>query len=264
MIKQPDPAWRQAGVLIVAHGARNAPQAEIDTRAHADRLRATGHFGQVEAAFLAGGPPPKEILASLITRQVYVLPHFMGEGYFVKTALPEALGITGDVTRRREQSIFLCRPPSMHADFPARVEALAVEAAQTAGLQAGQCNLVLAAHGSESNTASAIHTEWVGQRISRFKSVRPGFLEQVPELAEVLASSEAPTLVAGLFAANGAHATEDVLAAISLQGTRLYKETDHLPWIYTGASGASAILTPLFADQIAEFDHRQGPLATST
>lgn len=264
MIKQPDPAWRQAGVLIVAHGARNASQAEIDTRAHADRLRETGHFGQVEVAFLAEGPPLQEILASLITRQVYVLPHFMGEGYFVMTVLPEALGLTGQVTSLQNQSIFLCRPPSTHPDFPSLVEALAVEAAQTAGLQAGEYDLVLAAHGSESNSASANFTEWVAQRISGVRSVRQGFLEQAPQLADVLASSIRSTVVTGLFAANGAHAAVDVPAAIELHVARHSKEADRFFCIYTGAVGASATLTPLFAAQIADFDHRQGPLATST
>lgn len=249
---QPEREWRDAGVLIVAHGAETRPRALDDTEAHAARLRGLGWFAEVDTAFFAGGTRPGDAIARLSSQTVYVVPHFMGAGYFVQDALPAEIAPAAD-----GRNIALCAPPSTHREFPALLAQLIAETADAAGLAKDACRVVLAAHGSEKNSASADHAAWVRGHIVGFAGAETGFLEQEPRLESVLRIGKANTIVAGLFAASGAHATDDVMSAI--QGAA---STDGDPAIvYTGAVGASERMTPLFAAQIAAADAAGGRVA---
>lgn len=253
-----EPNWPEAGVLVVAHGARDAPQSIADTSAHVDRIAASGAFAQVEAGFLTGGRPPGDALSAMQTSKVYVVPHFMGEGYFVRQALPEALGLGGAITRLAGHQICLCRPPSAHPDFPDIIAEICMKEAQVSGFPAETPELVLVAHGSADNAASADHVRWVQSNIAGFRRVWTAFLEQPPDLETVLDPIDRPAVVAGLFAANGAHADRDVTSALARHTDRVSASNADCRFAYTGAIGAAATLTPLFTAQIAAFDLQHG------
>ena len=249
---QPDPAWQEAGILVVGHGARSQPRAVADTRAHAARLRDLGWFGEVETGFFAGGIGPGDALAAMTSETVYIIPHFMGAGYFVRQALPESIE-----SASAGRHCYICAPPSMHSEFPDVVTGLVAEAADAADMAQETCRVVLAAHGSDTNTASADHTRWVRDRLDGFGDLEVGYLEQAPRLDAVLRAGDRPTVVAGLFAAHGSHAIDDVAAAIESASTG----DDGPNIVYTGAIGASPRMTPLMVGQIAALDASGGRVA---
>ena len=258
MTSPPEAKWREAGVLVAAHGARDAPRAIDDTEAHVTRLSDGGAYAQIEAGFLTGGRRPDAALDALESEFVYVVPHFMGVGYFVRHALPEVLGLSGRVTERNGRKIYFCDPPSSHRDFPSGVAEICRKQTQSLGCPADSADLLLVAHGSVKSSASATHAAWVQMGIDKFHDIDTAFLEQAPDLDSALRRIVRPTVIAGLFAANGVHVDMDVRAALKARASSTAGLNADHPTSFTGAIGAMATITPLFSAQIAEFDLRYG------
>lgn len=248
---QPDPAWSQAGLLLVGHGSRTEPQATKALTKLAADLRGDNLFAGVEAAFLAGGRPLADALAALPRGPVFVVPHFMSDGYFVSEKIPAELGLHEKEPGAGGKPIRYCRPPALHPAFPALVQRECEAALAAAGERPTEVDLLLVAHGSERNAASANHAAWVAGGLTGFRNIRTAFLEQAPRFAEALRSRAGPTLVAGLFAADGFHAEADVRAEIEAahDGAR-----DGPPIFATGALGAKPEIKPLVLAQVSAFD----------
>lgn len=78
-------------VLLVGHGSERAPGRPMALHRHVEALRASRHFAQVRAAFLAEPPLVADALRDWRALPVAVLGWFAGEGGHVRDDLPAAL-----------------------------------------------------------------------------------------------------------------------------------------------------------------------------
>jgi sirohydrochlorin cobaltochelatase len=78
-------------LLLIGHGSARYPEAGSAMQAHAESLRAGGHFSQVEVAVLDGAPSVAEALARIDRPVIRVVPFFMEDGYFTRVAVPRAV-----------------------------------------------------------------------------------------------------------------------------------------------------------------------------
>lgn len=205
---RPAPATEGAALLLVGLGSSREGGAD-PLFAHAAELRRRGLFAETAVGLLTGAPGLAEPLRRLSTRIVYVVPFFMSDGYLAREKLPRllrALAVPG-------QELRVCRPIGTDPRLTPLLEARAVAACVAAGLDPAEASLVVAAHGTPASPASAEAAKAHVRRLAaggRFRSVRPGFLQEAPFLADVLRAGDAPTIVVGLFAGPGLHAGEDV------------------------------------------------------
>lgn len=256
-------AWRRSGLLLVGHGAHTVAGA---TRALADHARALGErglFAAVGAGFLKGTPPAEAALDALGLSRVYVVPCFMSDGYFVRTVVPDRLGLAGALTSRRGREIRYCAPlgtaPALADLVARRLEgAAADEHLAIAGVEA-----VIVGHGSSNNPASAAATNALAARVAERSAVRTihiAFLDQAPTLEDVVAGLAGRTLiVAGLFAADGRHADEDVRRRLGfVAGAFRAVRPDGRRVLYTGAIGADPAVADLVIERVAAFDAAEG------
>ncbi|MBN8909615.1 MAG: hypothetical protein J0H99_24140, partial [Rhodospirillales bacterium] len=177
--------------------------------AHAAALRATGLFGRVAVALLAGGPPPAEILASCPGPRVDVVPFFMEAGWFTAVAVPRALQLDGQVPP--ERSVRIVEPvgthPALAAVIAARVARHAPEARR----------LLLIGHGSARRPGRRLALHDHADRLaSLFERVEVALLEEPPFVPDALARLRgAPVATLGLFLGAGGHVREDVPALLA-------------------------------------------------
>jgi sirohydrochlorin cobaltochelatase len=84
------------GVAVVGHGTERSETSARSTRRHAERLRATGRFDQVEALFLDEPPYVDDLAGAFDTDDVVVVPLFVADGYHTQEDIPRAVGLTDD------------------------------------------------------------------------------------------------------------------------------------------------------------------------
>src|SRR6056297_761706 len=82
-------------LVIVAHGSHLNPDSSTPTQRHADTIRATGAFDEVKTGFWKEEPSIREVLRTVESEEVYVVPLFISEGYFTEQVIPRELRLDG-------------------------------------------------------------------------------------------------------------------------------------------------------------------------
>ncbi len=84
----------------------------------ADALRQQGIFADVQAAFLRDTPHPRDLIATSLYREIYVVPFMVAEGYSIEVMIPEILALNGPltevITRAGRKRVHLCRAVGAH------------------------------------------------------------------------------------------------------------------------------------------------------
>ncbi|MFB6295621.1 MAG: CbiX/SirB N-terminal domain-containing protein [Halobacteriales archaeon] len=260
-------------LVIVGHGSHRNPASDEPAFAHADRIRATGAFTEVREAFWKEEPAPREVLRTLESDEVYVVPLFISEGYFTEQVIPRELRLEGwdpdlwdsegtDASQATltdadtDKTVHYCGPVGTH-DAMSDVIVRRTESV-TGDPDIGEgVGLAVVGHGTRRNENSAkairYHADRIRQR-GRFGEVRALYMDEDPEIDDVtehFASED--IVVVPLFIADGYHTREDIPEDMGL--TDDYREGWETPaevagrriW-YAGAVGTE----PLMADVVLE------------
>ncbi len=219
-LKRPAAAAAGEALLIVAHGDRGGERDNRLAREICARMRCTGAFCDVGIAYIRGAPGLAEAADRLQGDTVRVCPLFMSDGYYVRVAIPEGLGvIEGKETPGRRFSIMA--PTGLSPRLPAIVADVAAATAGAAGIRAADAGLLIAAHGSSKDPASRRAAQNIADAIRaarRFAAVDTAFLEEPPLLDDQLRTLPGPLLLTGLFIGEGMHGAEDMAAAAAAAG----------------------------------------------
>lgn len=208
------------GLLIIAHGERGG--AGEDRLAHhlAEAARATGRFATVAAGFIRSEPPLERAAQQIAETAYTIYPLFMSDGYYVKRAIPERLGIENGHDNAG-RAVTFARPLGLDAALPGLVADMAAAAAAKAGHDPEDTHLLIVAHGSSKSGESADAARAVAARVAGlapFAAVDTCFLEEEPYLDAALAGVPGPAVLLGLFAGEGMHAAEDLPLALEKSG----------------------------------------------
>ncbi len=240
---QPAPATDRdaaadAAIVLVAHGERGGAGDNGVLRDCASRLRALMPGSDVRYCVLNGEPGVEAALSGLTPDcPLRVFPFFMSEGYFTQTAIPKAFSGAGQVT--------IHRPLGAVGGVADLVAAIAREGALRLGHAPADVTVVLAAHGSASNTHAHTAIDRLRSALAareEFASVSTGYLEEEPFIEAVLQETACPTVAVGMFAGEGLHSAEDL--------PRLLGNASGADCIYTGPVAARSEVAALIANEL--------------
>jgi sirohydrochlorin cobaltochelatase len=199
-------------LLLIGHGSARYPDAGSALHQHAETLRETARFAQVEVALLNGVPSVAEALARITAPALRVVPFFMEEGYFTRVAVPEALGSYPAV---------MCPPVGVHDGMAGLIERHALSACGSLGFPSRTAAVVVVGHGSASASGRALALHRHVSRVAAtelFVRVEAACLEEAPFVADVLHGLRAhPVAVIGFFANHGGHVRDDLPALIAAE-----------------------------------------------
>lgn len=259
-------------LVIAAHGSHLNPGSSEPTFAHADTIRATGAFDEVREAFWKEEPSFREVLRTLESEAVYVVPLFVSEGYFTERVIPRELRLAGwdvddwdsDGTDADHatltatdvgKTVHYCGPVGTHDAMGDVIVERARSITECEDLT--DFGLAVVGHGTERNENSAKAIYYHADRLRAsglFADVRAVFMDEEPEVDDVATLFETDdVVVVPLFVADGFHTREDIPEDMGL--TDDYREGYDVPtavdgvdiW-YAGAVGTE----PLVADVILE------------
>lgn len=198
-------------LLLIGHGSARYPDAGRAMLRHAETLRASGGFAQVEAGLLNGTPTVQQALVRIDAPGIRVVPFFMEDGYFTRVAVPKA--IASDMDR-----VTICLPVGVHDGIAGIIEHQALAACRDIGMPTRSAAIVIIGHGSASAPGRALALHRHAARVAAtelFGRSEAACLEEAPFVADTLASLRAhPVVVIGFFANAGGHMRDDVPALI--------------------------------------------------
>lgn len=200
--------------LIVAHGQPSDPEpAEAALAQFARMVDAAAKKVSVHSATLAA-PNRLETLLSSLPDEAVIYPMFMAKGWFVTDALPKRLG---------DRAMRILGPLGIDPMLPNLVaHALDAELAQREW-KADATTLVIAAHGSgRSRNPSMVTREFAAnlKKFLNFKSIKIGFVEELPSIAEAASGVGDQSICLPFFACTGGHVLEDIPQELETAGFR--------------------------------------------
>jgi sirohydrochlorin cobaltochelatase len=208
-------------LVIVGHGSHLNEDSSQPVYEHAARIRETGEFDEVVECFWKEEPSMRHVLDTIESEDVYVVPAFISEGYFTQQVIPRELGLEGPLSRKGEKTVRYAGPLGTFEGMPG-VILERTEDLMRGREVSGRAALVLLGHGTDLNKNSGgviyLNAERIRER-GTYDLVEVGFLDQDPEIGEVVNRIEAENvIVIPLFVAEGWHTRETIPEDLGLTG----------------------------------------------
>lgn len=213
-------------VILAAHGSSfHTGGADVAALCQQHLVASKLPFASVRCAFWKGG---ELALADAIDAcppgRVLIIPLLMNDGYFARQQFPRALGVEPHDRwqQRGARHVRLASPAGMHPAF----SALLHETTDAIFRDYPSAALILAAHGTERDPRSseriyALAEELRPKAIAQQRDLHIAFLDEAPLLETILPTITAPHgVIVPWFAADGAHAGEDIPALVREHATQ--------------------------------------------
>src|SRR4051812_12520199 len=154
----PLPDFSDAALVVLGHGTELDAQSGAPVYQHAAELRRRKLFAEVREAFWKQEPRIKDVLPGLTSRQVFIVPFFVSEGYFSEEVIPKELGFGGQggfsrTQQRGPQTWVYCKPIGTHESMTELILARARKIVQQFPFprepKPQDITLLIAGHGTE-------------------------------------------------------------------------------------------------------------------
>jgi sirohydrochlorin cobaltochelatase len=225
-------------------------------------------FAEVQAAFWKEEPGFRQALHTVRSREIYLVPNFISEGYFTQEVIPREFELAGPVTERDGRILYYCEPVGNHERM---TEVLLHRAVQTApGVPPEQTALVIVGHGTTLNDRSAEAARRQVERIrvlGRYAEVHAAYMEEPPLITDWAAFTAQPhVVVIPFFVADGLHSFQDIPVMLGIesepgealsQRKTLWRNPHHLQGrqlYYGSAIGTDPLFAEVILDQVEAFD----------
>jgi sirohydrochlorin cobaltochelatase len=209
-------------LVIVGHGSHLNEDSSLPVYEHAARIREGGEYDEVVECFWKEEPSMRHVLDTVEADEVYVVPAFISEGYFTQQVIPRELALEGPITRRGDKTVRYAGPLGTFEGMPDVILERVDDLMRGKQLAPGRTALVLLGHGTDLNKSSGgviyLNVERIRER-GLYDAVEAGFLDQNPEIGEVVAGVEADNvIVIPVFIAEGWHTRETIPEDLDLDG----------------------------------------------
>ncbi|MCV6548196.1 MAG: hypothetical protein OIF56_13110 [Cohaesibacter sp.] len=220
-------------VLLVAHGERGGRQDNAAFLELAQHIDARLDGVEVQAGVMKGSPSIRNGWDKLTSKDRYIYPFFMSDGFFVSRILPQK--IREAVGDPKEKLTML--PP--FGISPALGPALLANLRQTL-VELDRADetppLLIAAHGASIDKQSSRRANELARFLMKsgcFSSVSCAFLDEDPHLRDVVTDLDSKSLVLPLFNGLGSHSIDDMaeLQAMSPQSCHYLPPVGAEDWV---------------------------------
>src|SRR5207247_3836577 len=216
----------KSALLIVAHGSTVNPDSSAPTLAHAAEIRRRKIFADVGCAFWKEESSLRDAIFLCylqVIREVYLVPHFISEGYFTQTVVPRELELNGPITERSSGQVWkYCEPVGNH---PLMTELLLKRAREVAPDAApAETSLLIVAHGTDLNENSAVAAKREAEKIRAlgiYAAVLNVYMEEPPLVSDWRKLTKTQNvIVVPFFISDGLHSYEDIPRLLGIASER--------------------------------------------
>ncbi len=269
-----------AALVIIGHGSTLNPDSSAPTYHHADEIRRRGLFAEVACTFWKEEPGMRDVYAMVQSREIYLVPNFISEGYFCQQVLPRELQVTAPITQLGDRTLYYCDPVGIHPNMTRLILQRADEVAP--GVPRDQTCLIIVGHGTSLNENSTKAIKDQVQLIREggygFAEVLDAYMEEAPFIADWAKVSHVENVVVvPFFIADGLHSYQDIPVMLGMEAEvgaaasqrEVFRHNPHhlqgRTLYYSSAIGTEALMADVVLDQVAAFDQRHSitPVASA-
>ncbi len=212
-------AFANATLVLLGHGTTQNEDSAAPVYQHAAELRRRKIFADVREAFWKQDPQVKQVLTTVSTPRVFIVPLFISEGYFASEVIPHELGFTEHSTLNIQHSTLnYCKPVGTHESMTNVLLARAREVVEQFPFPRApkpkDITLFIAGHGTErsENSRKPIERQVELLRAMNLHAGVHGiFLEESPRIAECYQLAQTKNMViVPFFISDGLHTQEDI------------------------------------------------------
>lgn len=260
----------QSALVIVGHGSTLNPDSSAPTLRHAGEIRRRGIFAEVVTAFWKEEPSLREVLRTVDSSDVYVVPNFISEGYFTRTVIPRELRLDGPVTELDGKTIRYCEPTGNHPEMTRLLLHRAREVAPD--VPPSKTSLLIVGHGTGLNDNSAVaakHQVRVISETAAYAEVLAAYMEEPPLIAEWDQFTSQPhVVVVPFFISDGLHSYQDIPVLLGINEepgaaasqSEIFRHNPHplrgRQLYYASAIGTDPGFAEIILDQARQFTGR--------
>jgi len=262
-----------SALVIVGHGSTTNPDSSEPTHLLADSIRDKGIFDEVSCCFWKEEPSMREVLYSISSPEVYIVPNFISEGYFTQTVIPREFELDGLVTNRDGKRLLYCEPVGNH---PSMTDVLLKRAKETApNVPPEECSLLIVGHGTNLNDNSAMAAKKQVALLSAlgiYAEVLPAYMEEAPLVSDWASmTSRENVVVIPFFISDGLHSYQDIPVLLGIREetgpaasqSSVFKSNPHhlrgKNLYYGSAIGTDPMMGQVILDQVESFDSSPTP-----
>jgi len=211
--------FADATLILLGHGTTQNEDSAAPVYQHAAELRRRKIFADVREAFWKQDPQVKQILATVSTPRVFIVPLFISEGYFSSEVIPRELGLdAGFRLQTSDFRLFYCNPIGTHDSMTNLLLARAREVIEQFPFPRApkpkDLTLFIAGHGTErsENSCKPIERQVELLRATNvYAAVHAIYLEESPAIAECYQLAQTKNMViVPFFISDGLHTREDI------------------------------------------------------
>ncbi|MCU0783317.1 MAG: cobalamin biosynthesis protein CbiX [Verrucomicrobia bacterium] len=211
--------FADATLVLLGHGTTQNEDSAAPVYQHAAELRRRNIFAEVREAFWKQEPQVKQVLATVSTPRVFIVPLFVSEGYFSGEVIPRELGLDADFSLQPSAfSLLYCRPIGTHDSMTNVLLARAREVIEQFPFPRApkpkDLTLFIAGHGTERSGKSrkAIERQVdLLRAMNLYAAIHAIFLEESPRIADCYQLAQTKNLViVPFFISDGLHTQEDI------------------------------------------------------
>ncbi|MEI6321993.1 MAG: CbiX/SirB N-terminal domain-containing protein [bacterium] len=261
-------------LILIGHGSTTNPDSSAPTRRLAEVIHTKGVFNEVRCCFWKEEPHLHDALKELESREIFIVPNFISEGYFTQTVIPRELALDGPITRHEEKLIYYCKPVGSH---PSMTSVLLKRAAETAqDILPSETSLLLVGHGTnlhrQSSDAVKLQSSLIAV-LGIYAEVLPCTMEPMEDVPLVSnwadITSQQNVVVLPFFISDGLHSYQDIPVLLGMREelgpaaseSEVFKHNPHhlhgKNLYYGSAIGTDPMIAEVILDQVKSFDGLQ-------
>ncbi len=267
--------FSQSALIIVGHGSTLNPDSSAPSLVHAAEIRRRGIFAEVVTCFWKEEPSFREVLRMVDSRDVFVVPNFISEGYFTQTVIPRELELTGPVTGWDGRIIRYCEPTGNHPSMTPLLIRRAKEVAPN--VPPSETSLLIVGHGTglnDNSAKAAKHQVRVISESGEYAEVAATYMEEPPLIAEWDQYTTQPNVVVvPFFISDGLHSYQDIPVLLGIADepgvaasqAEVFRHNPHelrgRRLFYASAIGTDPGFADIILDQVRAFQEQNAVTA---
>jgi sirohydrochlorin cobaltochelatase len=217
-------------LILAGHGSHISPNTAGVVWGYVDALRQQGVADEVTACFWKEQPYFHQVLQTVKSDNVVIVPMFTSTGYFSQQVIPAEMGFLGkgvgtasmlsDGNSKSSRKIYYTRTLGEHPYVGTIVKQRALDAMQHTGLVPDETAIVVIGHGtgrSSTTRQTTQHQVAILQESKIASHVVDAYLDDQPDIPSIYERTTASNLVViPFFLAPGSHTTQDVPQALGM------------------------------------------------
>jgi sirohydrochlorin cobaltochelatase len=244
-------------LILAGHGSHISPNTAGVVWGYVDALRQRGVADEVTACFWKEQPHFHQVLQTVKSDTVVIVPMFTSTGYFSQQVIPSEMGFIALLATSEAQwrgvggevKIHYTRTLGEHPSIDAIVRQRACDAIQRAGLAADETAIAVIGHGtgrSATTRQTTQHQVTILQESKIASHVVDAYLDDQPNIPSIYERTTASNLVViPFFLAPGSHTTQDVPQALGMNYGDYPAQVNGREIFYTPPIGTDDVICDL-------------------